>query len=85
MHNQVTHTLICQYLSSAVKSGRGLPHAKTLRGFWDIRWRVSVLECVSPLALGHHKSAGKFETPTRVALQSSSDAGKAVGAVMREV
>ena len=79
MHNQVTHTLICQYLSSAVKSGRGLPHAKMLRGFWDIRWRVSVLECASPLALGHCKSAGKSETPTRVAFQSSSRCGEGGG------
>jgi hypothetical protein len=34
-----------------VKSGRGLPHSKTLRVIWRIEERASVLECACPLAL----------------------------------
>src|ERR1035437_1380520 len=40
-----------QYLSPAVKSGRGLPQSKTLRVFWRGGGRGSVLDCASPLAL----------------------------------
>ena len=38
-------------LSLPVKSGRGLPHSKTLRDILRVKWRASVLECASPLAL----------------------------------
>jgi len=41
----------CQYLWQGAKSGRGLPHSKTLRVFWRSGGRASVLECASPLAL----------------------------------
>jgi neutral ceramidase len=34
-----------------VKSGRGLPQSKTLRATWHLKWRASVLDCASPLAL----------------------------------
>jgi len=40
-----------QCLSLPFKSGRGLPQSKTLRGIWRPKWRASVLDCASPLAL----------------------------------
>ena len=35
------------------KEHSGLPHAKTLRVFWHIGERASVMDCASPLALWH--------------------------------
>ena len=44
-----------QYRWLHIKSGRGLPHSKTLRGIGRMKWRASVLECASPLALWQAK------------------------------
>ena len=43
----------CHRRLRALKGGRGLPQSKTLRVFWRIGWRASVLECAhSSGALG---------------------------------
>jgi hypothetical protein len=40
-----------EYLSQRVKSARGQAQSKTLRVFWRMGERVSVLDCACPLAL----------------------------------